>query len=167
MIEMLGALLLLIGGSVVGMTMAGGSRRQIKLLSAMMRGLEQIERELTLHLTPLPELLLSVSKGLDPPIALLFHRCGSSAGQDTQFSEIWRDTLGDCGYFSEEILDILYPLGTILGRFEGEAQCRSLQESVRALAIIREEMQQESRRLCKVYPTLGFTIGAFLVILLL
>ena len=167
MIDILGCLLLLVGGSAIGMSMVMEERRRIKAITTLIHGLEGMERELALRLTPLPELLLTVASGLEEPISTLFQHCGTLAGQETQFSIIWGETLKEHSYLGEAILDILYPLGSILGRFEGDEQCRSLRDAVRSLEMIREEVRQESRRLGKVYPTLGFTVGAFLVILLL
>ena len=84
------------------------------------------------------------------------------------FAEIWTDALAACeGGLDREDLALLRDLGTVLGRWDGEAQCR-------AIAAVRSGLEENAARLRRrleregrVYGVVGLSAGVFLTILFL
>ena len=62
---------------------------------------------------------------------------------------------------------VLLPLGDTLGRYEEARQREALSAARRRLEELAGRMEEDSRRLGRVYQVLGLSGGAFLVILLL
>ena len=82
------------------------------------------------------------------------------------FAHAWR-RLTDQLPVSPEAKRALYPLGEVLGRYDGRGQQAAIAGARRELEGLRARAGEERLRLGKVYGALGVTAGAFLVILLL
>ena len=152
MIRMLGAVCLAAGPVWLGMSAAAELAHRERALGALCAGLELMERELALRLTPLPQLMEELAHRTEEPARRLF--------------SAWR-RLTDQLPVSPEAKRALYPLGEVLGRYDGRGQQAAIAGARRELEGLRARAGEERLRLGKVYGALGVTAGAFLVILLL
>ncbi len=170
MVRLLGALLLSGGTTLLGFLAAARLNRRVGALRAFLGALELLERELSFRLTPMPALLAILAQRSPAPVDAFFTRCLQSMdglGEKT-LAQIWDEALVavpmDLG---KEAGQILRELGSVLGRYDGQGQRESLN-----LAQIRLEQcllaaGEERSRMGRVYRSLGLTLGALLVILLL
>lgn len=168
--KLLGALLLAGGAAFLGFSAAAQLERRVKSLRAMLGALEHLERELTFRLTPMPELLETLSKQSPSPANAFFARC--LAGLDTlgehTLSDLWNNALEAAPMdLGEEDRRVLRELGGVLGRYDGEGQREALALSRAQLGQCLTTATEERTRLGRVYGALGLTAGALLVILLL
>ena len=62
---------------------------------------------------------------------------------------------------------MLEQLGSVLGRYDGESQCRAIEEEVSRLGRQIVQAREDRRRLGRVYGVLGMTAGLFLAVLLI
>ncbi len=54
-----------------------------------------------------------------------------------------------------------------MGRYDGESQCRAIEEEVSRLGRQIVQAREDRRRLGRVYGVLGMTAGLFLAVLLI
>ena len=124
--------------------------------------------ELALRLTPLPQLMEELAHRTEEPARRLFSACRRALDglERETFAHAWR-RLTDQLPVSPEAKRALYPLGEVLGRYDGRGQQAAIAGARRELEGLRARAGEERLRLGKVYGALGVTAGAFLVILLL
>lgn len=157
-----GGLLLLLGGGLLGWSVTAEMGRRCRAVGALREGLYQMERELTLHLTPLPTLL----QGETLPFSQHFARCGVEIGAGESVAASWDRLVESLPHLGQEEGALLRPLGHILGQFEGEVQSEALLRTARVLEEREHRLREERCRLGRVYPAVGATAGAFLAIVL-
>ena len=161
MIRMLGAVCLAAGPVWLGMSAAAELAHRERALGALCAGL-------ALRLTPLPQLMEELAHRTEEPARRLFSACRRALDglERETFAHAWR-RLTDQLPVSPEAKRALYPLGEVLGRYDGRGQQAAIAGARRELEGLRARAGEERLRLGKVYGALGVTAGAFLVILLL
>lgn len=170
MIRLLGALLTAGGGAFLGFAAAGRLKRRAGVLRQLASALEQMDREISFRLTPMPELMERLSAEYPPPVGQLFANCrrGMEHLGERPLAEIWREALGETDLDLEgRGAAVLDELGEVLGRF-GEsglhdALVRAGEELTREGELAREDGEKRGR----MYQVLGLAAGGLLVILLL
>lgn len=171
MLKLLGALLLMLGASGLGFGAAAQLRARATVLHGLVASLEQMERELTFRLTPMPELLERLSGEKQAPWELFFARCkcGLLHLGERSLGDIWRSALeeGTDLLLGNEERQIMLELGEVVGRYDGEGQQAALERAVSGLEHCWKRAQTEWDRMGRVYSSLGLGAGAMLVILLL
>ena len=167
-IKWIGAILVVVGCSGVGFTMAANYRREEWTLRALIRALDYMTCELQYRLTPLPELCRQAGKESGTPagkaLINLAQELESQISPDADscmYAALSRMT--DLPAATDEALRLL---GSCLGRFDLNGQLQGL-EQVRlhcrgALAALEAGRDQRVRG----YQTLGVCAGAALAILL-
>ena len=159
MIRLLGGVLIVVAGSALGLSCGRTLRGGVTAVEGVMTALERLEREMSLHLTPLPELLMKLGG--------VYARCGREIDRGECVRVAWGDMVARLPSLSRDSREILLPLGGVLGQYDGQAQCQALAATRQELSILRHQQRETSNRLGRVYTALGVTGGAFLVIVLM
>lgn len=169
MVRMIGAVLVAAGAAWVGFQAAAGLYGRTRAIREMAEGLAVLERELELNAPPLSRLLALGVVRSQGPANILFQGCvqGLDNLARESFSLLWRRMVGRIVELGPEGQAILAPLGDTLGRYDGERQREALAAARRRLDELARRMEEDSRRMGRVYQALGLSGGAFLVILLL
>ena len=169
MVKLFGATLTAAACAWIGFRGAGTLRLRVGSMRELEQGLLLLEQELELYKSPLPELLEQVSRRSAGCAARLF----SVAWKEMQglerssFRDIWERSLVSCAVAGEETLQILLPLGAVLGQCSTEAQVEGIAAVRGQLERLSRLAEEECRRQGGVYRIMGVSGGAFLVILLL
>lgn len=170
MLRVIGAGLLLTASSTLGFSAASELRAHVRELEQFIASFELMERELNGRLTPLPELLRLVCGSTKDDVKSFYLLCSSSweRKRDRPFSALWRASLAAAQLrLRDEELLIIESLGEVLGRYDGESQCRAVRETVEKLKESLADAKERQARLGRVYGALGMTAGAFLIIILI
>lgn len=170
MLKLVGAILLTGGGGWMGLNAAGELRSRIRALEAWQDALKLLRSELAFRLPDMPRLAATLIGRSREPVKGTFAALekGLERLGEEPFEELWRAALtAHAGGLKEEDLELLQSLGSLLGRYGWEDQCRGL-ESVRE-ELHRRTLQarEDQRQKGKAYGTLGLALGAFMTILLL
>ena len=170
MIRLVGALLTAAGGTLLGFMAAGRLARRAEVLRMLASAVEQMDREISFQLTPMPELMERLAADYPPPGGTLFYNCrrGMEELGDRSMGEIWRQALADTPLDLEGRENaVLEELGEVLGRF-GESGLRSaLARAGAELARAGELARADGEKRGRIYRVLGAASGGLLVILLL
>lgn len=169
MIRGLGAVLVLGGCGFLGWILGQRASQRTALLRQLTRALEQLRREVGFHLTPLPELLERLAEGEGGTVGTFFHRCAQGAASPEEgISVAWRtaveDLTPDIGAEAARCMD---RLGQALGRWDALREGELLTAAVEELDSLRERSEQTARQEGRLYRSLGITLGALVVILLI
>ena len=169
-LKLLGAVLVLIGGSSMGLCAARELRQRSRTLEQFLAALDQIQAELSFRLTPMPELLQQLGQASEEPLKTFFQTCegGLSALGEVSFSVVWNRALREeaLALLPEDRLS-LEQLGAVLGRYDAEGQ-RTTLESVRVrLSQCLEDARGKQKKMGRVYRTLGVSAGVLCVLLLI
>lgn len=164
----LGAIFILVGFGGMGLAIISGLNRQVALFRSMVQALDYMEREISFHLTPLPQLYRGLSGYLSQPLSATFGRMaeGLEGLHSQSVGELWEKTLSSLD-FGAEGMTYLLPLGQVLGSYDGEHQCKAIAQARVQLAQILARREVESAKGKKLYGTLSLALGGLVVILLL
>lgn len=137
-----GAALLLAGGILCGCTVRRELLWQAELPAAMAAWLQVLEAEITLRLTPLPELLDrdTAAEPLQPFLADLRRRFAETAS----FPEAWRGALAVL-HVPEDAKALLEALGSTLGRCDAASQGDALRLTREKLLTAAENARKEAQ----------------------
>ena len=169
MIRLVGGGLILGGGLWLGHRSARVLEGRVETLEGLSLGLSLLGREMALQLIPLPELFCRLSATAPKAAGGLFRACaaGLEGPLPQGFCAFWTERVEEIPNLKPEERRLLASLGAVLGRFPaGEQQQAILQVS----ALLQEASRTaagDSRRMGRVYRTLGGAAGGFLLILLL
>lgn len=170
MLRLVGAALLVAGPAMAGFLAAQRLARRPRVLRELMRALEQMEREITFRLTPLPQLFTALSQLYKDPVGELFAQCveGLNALGALPVAEIWRDALRTADLdLDERSLRALQELGDVLGQYDEQGLHTALKRAGAELEAAAELAELERERKGRMDQVLGLTAGAFLAILLI
>lgn len=90
-----------------------------------------------------------------------------SPHEEESFETGWRRSMRAIPQLSSDLLEVLSPLGGILGQYDGKSQGESLESVIEELRQLKEQQEGKCRQMVQVYGALGLTSGLFVVILLL
>lgn len=169
MLKLTGAILLILGASLLGLSLAGRLTERTRALRAMIGALDLVERELTFHLASMPELLQRVATSAAYPADCFFRRCLTELDHlgEQSLEEIWIKALPELGQLDENAAAVLREVGGVLGKYDWENQRACLTAARVRLEECFHQAREEQRRMGRVYGTLGVTAGVFFAILLL
>lgn len=165
----LGCAFALCACGALGWSAARELKLRVEQLRAMMAALEEMERELSCRLTPMPELLAGLGERTPGAAGQFFARCAAGMeGLDGPFSRLWDEALAESGLsLAEEDRRVLAELGGTLGRYDAASQCSAIGQVRGRLAENLVCAAERRDRLGRVYGVLGLSAGAALVILLM
>ena len=169
MLRGLGCLLIFCGTCFLAGKAIKNEKQKLLILRDFIDGLEKLSREVSLCMTPLPDLLQMIGREQEGPAGTFFLNCGIEVTKgDTSVREIWEKE-GEClrGYLSERTLDVFLRVGRFLGRSDWQEESTYLVAAACQLKELLKEEQAESVRCGKLYRTLGPAAGGILILLLL
>ena len=167
MLRLAGAVLLAAGPAVIGFHAASRLARRPRLLRELAAALEQMEREISFRLTPLPELFVRLSQEYSGPVGALFACCArdlDDLGQRSLSQQALTEATLDLDSRGQRALE---ELGEVLGRYDGDGLRGALRQTCGELTAAAEEAEREQERKGRMDQVLGLTTGALLVILLM
>lgn len=169
MIHILGAVLVAVGCAWLGICRAQALTARVRALEAFSAALEQMERELTFRLAPLPQLMQELSEHTQPPARELFALCrqGLEGLEHQCFSDAWAQMVANVPHLAEDDRRALLPLGRVLGRYDSAGQASAIARVRQTLEVLARSAREDSRRMGRVYRAVGAAGGGFLAILLL
>lgn len=171
MLKMLGALMVILGAGSVGLETVLGFGRRVQVLSSLVSALELMHAELTGRLCPLPELMETLGRSVPRPLSAFFRRVCSGMEElgEKSFAEIWAQELAA----SPELMlnrsetELLCELGAVLGRYDVNAQARSVLYTKKRMESFLERAEEEKRERSRLAGTLSLAAGAAVVIILI
>lgn len=165
----LGCALLLGASGWFGLGAVWGLKARVDQLIAFLGALEEMERELSCRLTPMPELLGRLAR-TPGPVGEFFALCtdGLEHLGERSFASLWNKALCAADLsMDEDDLRPLSELGGSLGRYDCDSQCAAIGQARARLEVRLTDAQERRERLGRVYGALSLAAGTFLIILLL
>ena len=170
MLKLVGALCVMAVALWCGTQAVGTLRRRAGTLAELHAGLTWLEEELTFRLTPLPELLERLGQTRQGEAGQFFQQVDRLLRLDPEggLHQSWRQAMVKClPLLKAEERQVLLEVGQTLGRYDAETQRQALTRCNRRLADFRDQAQEETRRLGKVYAALSAAGGAMVVLVLI
>ena len=166
-IRWFGAILIVVGCSGVGFTMAAGARQEERQLLKLMGILTFMETELQYRLTALPELCAMAAREVGGTVGRVFCELSGALMRQEQpdVGECMQEVLKKKEEFSRRIRRHLLQLGRSLGRYELTGQLKSLQTVRCGCERDLQEIRKNRDVRLRSYQTLGLCAGTALVIL--
>lgn len=167
MLKLLGALL--VGGSCVmlGRILAAQLYRHKDLLAGLQQGLLLLEKEISFSATPLPQALRRAAQGAGGAAALFEQSAAQLAqGQGLTAAEAWHSALQPyrAQLLADEYAD-LQAFAAGLGLSDSENQLKRIELTRIKLAAAEQRAQEACQQQGKVRKSLGWALGAALILI--
>lgn len=171
MLKLLGAMLILLAGTLVGFYQASQLSRRPKQVSELIRLLQRLETEIVYGFTPLPEALRQTGRSGTPPVGTLFLNTAAELAKPDGRSvqTIWEQTVTlSWRHTSMKVSEreVLLQLGHTLGLTDREDQVKHLRLAVSQLQGEAEYAREEQQRYERMWKSLGVLMGLLVVILM-
>ena len=169
MIKTVGILLVILGASGTGFSLAFSVRQTVSLTQQLLSALEQMKNEIAFRRTPLPELMRLLETQSRGPVATFFGRLAGelSRRQSRSVEAIVRSQAAAVRAFSPPVRQILVQLGGGLGQYDAQGQIRSIDLAVLRLQNLLEQYRADQQSRIRSYCTLGVCGGLAIAILAL
>lgn len=166
-LKFLGSMLIIIGCGMFGILISGFYRREIRILSELIRILDFMQCELQYRLTPLPELCRQAaaesSNALRSFFLLLTYELENQIRPNV--SSCVKAALQKAKGLPEKVDTILSRFGNGCGRFDVEGQIMALEEIRASSRQTLDKLRAEKEPRLRSYQTLGLCAGAAIAIL--
>ena len=171
MFRLIGAVLLVLGTGICGLSSVLRLRQRARILSGLTLALEIMQSEICERMTPLPELVAQLAGDMEEPVRSFFRRLQSRMEQlgEVRFYEIWKKAVEN----SPELLltvpeqRALCELGHSLGRYNLEQQRGAILYVHRKMETFARRAEEERIRNSRTNAFLGVAAGVFAVMILL
>lgn len=164
-----GAAMVLAAASIACLTLLCDQKRRLEAFHSLSEALKILRGELLSRGATISEGIEkagSASRGVGKELMLAV-LAGLRELGERSFSEIWRNALDTCSLEDKpESLEPLAGLGSILGRFDLDAQLKALDACIKRLDELWEAEKKEYPARRKLLISLSLAGGIFLVILL-
>lgn len=172
MFKTIGCLLILGATTYWGFYSSKHFTRRFNELMELERAIYQLEGEIVYTHTPLPEALYNISKKSRQPINnILFeiaeHLYSNKVESVFEAFDKTLKTYGDKTCFNNEDKSVLLDLAKGLGETDVDGQKSIFVLSIENLKRQKKLAEESMTKNCKMYKTLGFSIGAMLVLILI
>ncbi|TVY11492.1 stage III sporulation protein SpoIIIAB [Paenibacillus cremeus] len=171
MLKLLGAMLILLSGTLLGFYQANQLVRRPKQIADLIRLLQRLETEIHYGFTPLPEALSLVARSAQSAAGRLFHTAAEelaeAAGRSVQ--TIWQQAAtANWRYTAMKTpeREVFLQIGHTLGLTDREDQAKHLKLAVSQLQGEAELAREEQQRYERMWKSLGVLLGALVVILM-
>ncbi|KZE74243.1 stage III sporulation protein AB [Paenibacillus elgii] len=171
MLKLLGAMLILLAGTLFGFYQASQLSRRPRQIADLIRMLQRLETEIVYGFTPLPDALRRAARADDSPAGALFaaaaEELGKPGGRSVQ--AVWEHSVSR-GWKTTSMKaaerDILLQLGSTLGLTDRDDQVKHLRLTVSSLQGEADIARDERERYERMWKSLGLLMGALVVILM-
>lgn len=169
MVKTVGILLVILGASGTGFSMAFSVRQTISMVQQLLSAMEVMKNEISYRRTPLPELMRLLELQSRGCVAEFFGRLATelSQRQERSVDTIVRRQVAAVRAFPPPVRQILVQLGGGLGQYDTEGQLRSIDLAVLRLRTLLDQYRNEQQSRIRSYCTLGICGGLAIAILAL
>ena len=171
MMNMIGALCILIATSWMGFEFSKSYSERTKQLRILKSALQSLEAEIMFGHAPLHEAARRIAKQIDKPISLLFERFSNNLLQgETTARESWEKSIRSVWkqtYLKKSEMEVLLQFGKTLGKHDLIQQQKQIQLALTHLEREEAEAWDKQASYGKMMRNLGFLAGLFIIILLM
>ena len=167
----IGAILIIAAGLGIGFGGAAELRRRVRVLTDLIASLVTVRAEITVRMTPLPELLEALAQTAPHSVRGFYEHLGKSLQflGERSFAELWlraAERSEELGLKSDELGE-LTALGASLGRYDASEQAAAIDLCVSRLNASLELAREEARTGGKLIMGLGAAGGLVLAVILI
>jgi stage III sporulation protein AB len=157
MTKLLGAVLIIVSGTAMGISKYLSLRRGVNTLYDLIAALETMRGEICTRLTPLPELTDILSRRGGDGVRKMFEsvRRGLDGLSENSFSVIWDESLKELAGICPDDLYALSSLGAALGRYDAKEQEVIITRVIGQLSASAQRAGEGLRSAGKLYIGLG------------
>lgn len=169
MVKTIGILMVILGASGTGFSMAFSVRQNVSLVQQLLSTMEVMKNEISYRRTPLPELMRLLELQCRGCAAEFFGRLATdlSQRQERSVDIIVRRQVAAVRAFPPAVRQILLQLGSGLGQYDTEGQLRSIDLAILRLRTLLDQYRSKQQTRIKSYCTLGICGGLAIAILAL
>jgi stage III sporulation protein AB len=171
MLNMIGAVIVLLAGALLGFYQAAQYANRPKQIRQLIQAMQRLETEINYGFTPLPDALERISRSISEPAASMFRISAEQLILNNGISTTdswghvitnhWKRTS-----MRQTEMDIMLQLGTTLGISDRHDQIKHIHLAANQLQGEEETAKEDQQRYEKMWKSLGVLGGALIVILM-
>ncbi len=170
--KLIGSILVVVATTLIGEYYANGYKMRIKYLMEMHRLLQMLYSEVEFSRGVLEEALLQMERGVGNGYKQFLRELskGLSVGNGKSLEEHWKEAVYEylhIPYLEKEDYEFFLSIGEALGYLDYEMERRTIAMYIERLQKKIDMLEKEVSNKCKLYHTLGVTIGCMVVLVLI
>lgn len=171
MLKLLGALLVILAGTLTGFQFARLYAERPRQIRGLIAALQRLESEITYGYSPLPEAMKRLAVQSREPLRSLFRQAAEemepphSRSAEEALGNALRDTRGVTALKAPET-EIMRQLSCTLGTSDREDQRSHIALALHGLRLEETAAREEQAKYEKMSKSLGLLLGALIVILI-
>ncbi|MDL2273619.1 stage III sporulation protein AB [Oscillospiraceae bacterium OttesenSCG-928-G22] len=170
MLQIIGAVLIILGTAGIGLFEVYRLNLHIETLSGFLSALELMESEIYFNISPLYDICKKLTRSARAPLRPFFAALSEGGGDvaGESFGDLWKRTLETMKLeLGGEERQVLLELGSTLGRYDIEGQAKAISYVRRRFEGFLKEAVDVKSKMGRVYGTVGLAAGAAVVIILI
>lgn len=172
MLKIIGIVLVIGSFTGIGISQRQQFRGHVVVLGDMLSTLDFLSNELSYHLTSIPDIVAKLAHDSRPSVCKVFGVMHTLVGQDDNLSLTfkWMKAFRDCGQeigLDAEDISIMCDLSEFLGKYDAQAQQKSIDYAKTRLSRQLELASSEMKSKGNVYRTCCVAAGILLVLVLI
>lgn len=171
MLNIIGAVIILVAGTLIGFYRAAQYADRPKQIRQLIQSIQRLETEINYGFTPLPKALKRISRSTQGPVSNLFEQAATRLSQNDGLTtkESWQQIMDE--EWSSTAMnvtekEIMLQLGSTLGISDRNDQLKHLRLASNQLQSEEFTAKEEQIRYEKMCKSLGVLSGALIVIIM-
>lgn len=168
--KIIGMIMILLSCTLIGTGISLNLKKRITLLQSISFCLEEVCNEVEFGKNILMDIFYNVSRKSDGTISDFFvYIYKELSDEEDNFYEIWNKGIEiiDKSVIKKEEKEMLYELGIHIINTNQDRLCEVIKGYVQRFNSLRNNLEEEYRQKAKMYQSVGFLAGVFLVIVLI
>ncbi len=162
-----GALLLCVGCTWIGIAAVGRLQRRAQTLQLFVSAITYLQSEIQFCLRPLPDIMHKLTQQY-PTLAPVFKACETPITNESAFADTWGAALMNASLpLTADDLRILQDLGGSLGQFDARGQSSAICQTLAQLTDACKQANNAKTEKSKLFGFLGVATGVIVTILLI
>ena len=171
LVKAIGAVLIIASGIGIGLGGAAELRRRVRILTDLIASLMTVKAEITVRMTPLPELLEGLGRLAPLSVRGFYGRVAQSVQflGECSFAELWLHAIEkseELGLKVDELRELI-ALGTSLGRYGVAEQAAAIDLCISRLNAMLELAREEALTSGKLFIGLSAAGGIVAAVILI
>lgn len=163
----IGIVCIILSSGIVGIRVSGALKDRCLLLQDLIRLLRQMEHEISLYGTPVPQLFALMAASASGELEQIFSTAAHEMEREHWMTPYQAMEKAFSNTSDTVLSSVLLPLCRQLGRYDRDAQMAGITASIQEAEAALRTMEQERSMKSKTYQTLGICTGLAASVLLL
>lgn len=166
MLEWIGATCIVAGAGLSGIDIYTQRKKELDTTEAFLKTIVFLKEE-THYTKTMLETIFVKCASMNSITSSFYNNIAAGLKNGKSLNQLWKDEIECVQNLSDALKIDLIEIGEVLGVVELDMQDNIISYKIEKIRHIKDELEQDLKGKCKLYPKIGFGVGAMLAVLLI